>query len=166
MLKYFVAIWNVLRTFGTLCVHLVHFFHFWSCRYLTRKICQPWPPLCFYAYWEAVTTVSLRRAAVTVFTYVCMYADVLTCETVRTTSINSWSQHDCHRLFIYFWIVTHGVNKLLWEKIPPAGVASRVARWFVFKPKIPIWVHLGGPQNRKCWAILWSFGIFYGHLVY
>jgi hypothetical protein len=22
---------------------------------------------------------------------------------------------------------------------------SRVARWFVFKPKIPIWVNFGGP---------------------
>jgi hypothetical protein len=26
-----------------------------------------------------------------------------------------------------------------------AGNLSRVARWFVFKPKIPIWVNFGGP---------------------
>jgi hypothetical protein len=38
----------------------------------------------------------------------------------------------------------------------------RVARWFVFQPKIPIWVNFGGPKNRKCWYILRSFGIFYG----
>jgi hypothetical protein len=25
------------------------------------------------------------------------------------------------------------------------GVHGRVARWFVFKPKIPIWVNFGGP---------------------
>jgi hypothetical protein len=43
---------------------------------------------------------------------------------------------------------------------------SRVARWFVFKPKIPIWVHFGGPQIRKGLYILWPFGIFYGDLGY
>jgi hypothetical protein len=40
--------------------------------------------------------------------------------------------------------------------------------------KIPIWVHVGGPENGKCWYvyfmviwnILWSFGIFYGDLEY
>jgi hypothetical protein len=26
-----------------------------------------------------------------------------------------------------------------------SGVAIRVARWFLFKPKIPIWVKCGGP---------------------
>jgi thiol-disulfide isomerase/thioredoxin len=44
-------------------------------------------------------------------------------------------------------------------------VAIRVARWFVFKPKIPIWVNFGGPWNGKCRYILWSFGIFYDQLV-
>jgi hypothetical protein len=34
--------------------------------------------------------------------------------------------------------------------------SARVARWFVFKPKIPIWVNFGGPYA----------GIFYGHLEY
>jgi hypothetical protein len=41
----------------------------------------------------------------------------------------------------------------------------RVARWHVFKPKIPIGVNLAGSWNGKCWRILWSFGIFYVHLV-
>jgi hypothetical protein len=36
----------------------------------------------------------------------------------------------------------------------------RVARWFVLKPKIQIWVKFGGPEKGKCWYILWSFGIF------
>jgi hypothetical protein len=34
-----------------------------------------------------------------------------------------------------------------------------VARWYVFKPKIPIWVNFGGPWNEKV-------VIFYGHLEY
>jgi hypothetical protein len=36
----------------------------------------------------------------------------------------------------------------------PFPAFVRVARWFVFKPKIPIWVNFGGPLNGKCWYIL------------
>jgi hypothetical protein len=56
---------------------------------------------------------------------------------------------------------------------------NRVARWFVFKPKIPIWLNFGG----SCYGnlgifydhlvyftaivnVLWPFGIFCGHLAY
>jgi hypothetical protein len=38
--------------------------------------------------------------------------------------------------------------------------------WFVFKPKIPIWVFFGGPWIGKYLCILWPFGIFYGDLGY
>jgi hypothetical protein len=31
---------------------------------------------------------------------------------------------------------------------------GRVARWYFFKPKIPIWVNFGGPWNIKGWYIL------------
>jgi hypothetical protein len=34
------------------------------------------------------------------------------------------------------------------------NIQSRVARWFIFKPKIPIWVNFGGE----------NLGIFYDHL--
>jgi hypothetical protein len=40
------------------------------------------------------------------------------------------------------------------------AVASRVSRWYFFKPNIPIWVNLGGAQGGK------NVGIFYGHLEY
>jgi hypothetical protein len=64
-----------------------------------------------------------------------------------------------------------------------ALVWSRGARWFVFKPKIPIWVNVGGSCYGKSWHILlplgtyssrecslllyilWPLEIFYGHLV-
>jgi hypothetical protein len=39
-------------------------------------------------------------------------------------------------------------------------VMGRVARWYIFEPKIPIWVNFGKPKIEKCWCILWSFGIF------
>jgi hypothetical protein len=42
----------------------------------------------------------------------------------------------------------------------------RVARWYIFKPKISIWVKIGGPLNAKCCNVLLSFEIYYGHLVY
>jgi hypothetical protein len=31
-----------------------------------------------------------------------------------------------------------------------AGDFTRVARWFLFKPNIPIWVNFGGPVIEKC----------------
>jgi hypothetical protein len=40
----------------------------------------------------------------------------------------------------------------------------RVARWFIFKPKIPIWVNFGRALDWKNGYTLWPFGIFYGHL--
>jgi hypothetical protein len=43
----------------------------------------------------------------------------------------------------------------------PDGVFCRI-----FKTKIPIWVNLGGPWNGKGWCILWTFGIYFGHLEY
>jgi hypothetical protein len=36
---------------------------------------------------------------------------------------------------------------------------SRVARWYIFKPKILVWVNSGGSYND-------DVGIFYGHLAY
>jgi hypothetical protein len=40
-------------------------------------------------------------------------------------------------------------------------VGVRVARWYIYKPKIPIWVNFCGPWNGKVW-----YCIFYGHLEY
>jgi hypothetical protein len=40
---------------------------------------------------------------------------------------------------------------------------SRVASWFIFKLKIPIWVYFWGPYIGKCWYILWTLRIFYKH---
>jgi hypothetical protein len=36
---------------------------------------------------------------------------------------------------------------------------------YIFKPKIPFWVNLGGPWNGKGCCVLWSFGIFNGLFV-
>jgi hypothetical protein len=62
------------------------------------------------------------------------------------------------------------------------GVMVSVARWCIFKPKIPNWLNLGGPCNGRCWFmyfmatfriyfttiwyILWPFGIFCRNLVH
>jgi hypothetical protein len=43
---------------------------------------------------------------------------------------------------------------------------TRVARWFVFKPKIQIWVNFGGSRNGRRWYILRTLGPFYGLLLF
>jgi hypothetical protein len=45
-------------------------------------------------------------------------------------------------------------KKLNFELLPRAN------RWYMFIPKIPIWVHFGGPWNGNCCYILRSFGKF------
>jgi hypothetical protein len=56
----------------------------------------------------------------------------------------------------------------LGEKNGPSifGHCTRVARWFVFKPKIQSWVNFGGSCNGRCWYILCTLGPFYGLLLY
>jgi hypothetical protein len=54
------------------------------------------------------------------------------------------------------------LNSCEWQFLP----SLRVARWFVFKPKIQIWVKFGGSCNWRCWYILWTLGPFYGLLLY
>jgi hypothetical protein len=49
---------------------------------------------------------------------------------------------------------------------------TRVARWFLFEPKIPNWEILEGLAMEDVgvcmavWSIFLPFGIFYGHFVY
>jgi hypothetical protein len=45
-------------------------------------------------------------------------------------------------------------------------LADRVARRYIFVPKLPIWVNFGGPWNGKCWHIFCPIGIFNGYLIY
>jgi hypothetical protein len=45
-------------------------------------------------------------------------------------------------------------------------IGCRVARWYIFKPKIQFWIIFGGSCNVIIWYILWIFGIFYGHFLY
>jgi hypothetical protein len=45
-------------------------------------------------------------------------------------------------------------------------VGVRVARWYIFKQKIPIWVHYEGSCNVRCWYIFMTFCILLGHFVY
>jgi hypothetical protein len=43
-------------------------------------------------------------------------------------------------------------------------VPNRVARWYIFMPKLPIRVYFSGPWNINCWYILSYFRIFNDHL--
>jgi hypothetical protein len=44
-------------------------------------------------------------------------------------------------------------------------MGSRVARWYILKPKIPFWVIFGRSCNVRYLYILWTFDIFYAQLV-
>jgi hypothetical protein len=43
-------------------------------------------------------------------------------------------------------------------------VEHRVARWCIFKPKIPTWVNFEWHFNGRCWYILWPCGLTSDHL--
>jgi hypothetical protein len=57
---------------------------------------------------------------------------------------------------------TTPMQQHLYRKCCDLGI--RVARWFVFKPKILILVNFLGACNKRDWFILWPFGLFYGYL--
>jgi hypothetical protein len=66
----------------------------------------------------------------------------------------------------------------IYKKVPPYTLArpiapvssmqagTRVARRFVSNQNLQIRVNIGGYCNGRCWYILWTFGPFYGLLVY
>jgi hypothetical protein len=67
--------------------------------------------------------------------------------------------------FLSYWTALCGMmavdKKVCHRKFLPekqkgqlTTIPCRVARWFVFKPKIPIWVNFRGPWNEKCCYIL------------
>jgi hypothetical protein len=61
------------------------------------------------------------------------------------------------------------VAKKPWHYLPCSRqkwAQSRFARWYIFKPKIPIWINFVGPFNGKCWYILLPFALSYSHLVF
>jgi hypothetical protein len=73
-------------------------------------------------------------------------------------------------IFVYFHITSVATRvwswKYLWWMCGNPASRKRVARWYIFKPKIPIWINFGGSYNWRCWYILWPLGLFYGRLVF
>jgi hypothetical protein len=58
-------------------------------------------------------------------------------------------------IFIYFPVSVCCVSgNPGFEISTKAGDQTKVARWFVFKPKIKIWVNFGGSCYGKSWYIL------------
>jgi hypothetical protein len=60
------------------------------------------------------------------------------------------SGHPPSAMFLIMYVASNILP--YWQK--QTRVTSRVARWFIFKPKIPFWVNFGGSWNGKCWYIL------------
>jgi hypothetical protein len=70
--------------------------------------------------------------------------------------------------FRHMWVLRTSLQKNVSFLSPEliCTVLGRVARWFVFKPKIQIWVNFGGSCDGRWWYILWTLGPFYGLLLY
>jgi hypothetical protein len=81
-------------------------------------------------------------------------------------------------IFLTFWYVAPRKIWQPWSRLDLWGARlhinkhqvawpqGRVARWYIFKHKIPIWVNLGGSGNRRFWYIFWPLGQFSRHLVF
>jgi hypothetical protein len=80
---------------------------------------------------------------------------------VRSPFIVSCCERDGHRLQFNSWSSTP------FEKCQHG---TSVARWYIFKPKIPIWVNFGRSCNWRYWYFCDSFvhsnDIFYSHLLH
>jgi hypothetical protein len=92
----------------------------------------------------------------------------------------------CERLHFVVAAFLLKVGHQKW--IQALRLLAKVARWYIFKPKIPVWVNFwtvfameavgifyGYIFGLFCghlvysvaiWYMLWLFGLFYGHLVY
>jgi hypothetical protein len=79
------------------------------------------------------------------------------------SQLHKWTLRDIAAL--HFFQKTKNFEKYLLT-LSTLHIKPRVARWFVFKPKIQIWVNFGGTCNGRCWYILWTLGLFYSLLLY
>jgi hypothetical protein len=52
-----------------------------------------------------------------------------------------------------------------WNQLARPVPRNRVARWYIFRPKIAILVNFEGPCNGICWYNIWPLGLFYFHLI-
>jgi hypothetical protein len=148
---------------------------------MEKKICVRLQ-LCAAIYAEKLfsrKTLFFRRKMVTFAqnTYICI---------ITLTQRNWWRRTDFpHTLFLCFertfikclkhnyftsYVFDCDLRRCLQKRRvfrkSKARMEFRVARWYIFKPKIPIWVNFGGPWNGKYWYILCTFGIYYCHFVF
>jgi hypothetical protein len=86
----------------------------------------------------------------------------------RTGQHATWKNNEMGRIGeirkIFIW------KKRSWWMLAlrrPASVcaAGQGCQIVYFQTENPHWVYLGGPWNRQCWYIVWSFGIVYNYLV-
>jgi hypothetical protein len=108
------------------------------------------------------------------YTYMlqCLCLHTHTCSTGRNSIVTEVDKLAIFcQVVLSFFFQRHVKKRMLFRT---SRVQIRVARWYIFKPKIPIWIDFGGSCNGRCWYILsplvyftaiwyilWSFGIFY-----
>jgi hypothetical protein len=92
-----------------------------------------------------------------------MLLPLLLKEQTRPKKVNLEKSFLFQSLALLFYSFTTFICKLFFLRLENSE--SRVARWHIFKTKIPIWVNFGGSCNGRCWYIICLFCLFYGYLV-
>jgi hypothetical protein len=165
-LVYIEVIWYILRSFGILCGHLVYFSPFWYI--FTKKNLAPcrkpsnselvflrrmrWP---LHHAARAMHTVNNIKT-----TYMPLHFSAFFSQLLFWYNFLLSAFHPCGRFPCRKHIKRSRILQQLKHK---HQLSLSVARWFIFWPKIPIWVNFWGPKIGKCWCILWTFGILWGH---
>jgi hypothetical protein len=128
-----------------------------SLHFGSRLIGKFW--YCIVLYWYCImnnlaTLLGTRGQLVNgiiCYYYVCNYVPMYVCMYIwGHSAVFCFSQKQCPR---------RAPNGDHWnyEHCSGAGLPDGL---HIFIPKIPIWLILMGPSNRKRWYVLWPFGIF------
>jgi hypothetical protein len=150
-LHYFKAIWNILWPLGNVVV-----------------IWNIFPVLVYFVKKNPATLIQTSVLRSVTF-YLFLHLSILLIKMFRIAHVQSYdrlvstnSKTSLSRQFMTFnffqlYVPIDLVDKSVCQKKRP-----RVARWFVFKPKIQIWVNFFRALQWKMYYILWSLGPFYG----
>jgi hypothetical protein len=154
-LIHFGTFWYILVHFGTFWYILVHFGTFW---YILVHFGTFWWLWLGFEY-------SHREPIVFIKSVILEYLGISTIKYISGTKHSPrWRNRLCLR-----WMHCTGTSLPGLEQIEVRSkfrpLESRFARWYIYIPKVQIWVHFGGPWSEKCWYILCQFGIFYSLLV-
>jgi hypothetical protein len=113
------------------------------------------------ALWKVFFLSGLKRGLVRL---ICHGWKIIRWETSASICVNQWSGSPS--LAAHWHKKVNGFGIFKYIPICSHVPTYSVARWYIFKPKPPIWVNFGRSCDWECWYFLWPFCLFYGQMVY